>query len=549
MGKRKILRRLERSFGTIPDVHYFPGDMENIASYYDYRRDNGLDDFLLDETTWYDMGMDDIFRRINPGLTTSGEQYLYYTLRHPAVTKADYDRRRALITHIKDHPSLRLKLQYILYRLGRSRNAVMCQAFSPEYHGYGRLAVYIGLALLFVASVVAAVFIQKAALAAIVVLAVNTAVHSKRMGTIRRDFDTVNYALSMILTLKRIKKLCDPVIDALFAHAYESLDRFRSAFRMGGVTINSSSEISASVFTVLLLDLINYEFLKNKLWRNHDDLFSIHEHLGRIDASIAIASYIQSNQNLCQPEIDFTEDAPAFYDAAGMVHPMIKSPVANDLNTSAPILITGSNASGKSTYIKAAALCAILAQTICVTTAESYRASAFRIYSSMAVTDNLNAGESYYIVEIKSLKRIFNAASDGGRVLCVIDEVLRGTNTVERIAASTEVLRALSDKGVLCFAATHDIELCSLLAGPYALYHFEEQLGEDGMTFDYEIKVGPAGTRNAINLLKLMGFEDDIVRRAHERANRYMETGVWTLENKHKNRNTYEQIRQGNNGL
>ncbi|NMA25773.1 MAG: hypothetical protein GX936_08935, partial [Clostridiales bacterium] len=51
MGKRKILRRLERNFGAVPDVHYFPGDMENIASYFDYRRDNGLDDFLLDETT------------------------------------------------------------------------------------------------------------------------------------------------------------------------------------------------------------------------------------------------------------------------------------------------------------------------------------------------------------------------------------------------------------------------------------------------------------------------------------------------------------------
>ncbi len=87
MGKRKILRRLERDFGRVPDVHYFTGDMENIASYYDYRRGNGPDDFLLDETTWYDLEMDDIFRRLNPGLTTSGEQYLYYMLRHPAVTK------------------------------------------------------------------------------------------------------------------------------------------------------------------------------------------------------------------------------------------------------------------------------------------------------------------------------------------------------------------------------------------------------------------------------------------------------------------------------
>ncbi len=529
MGKRKSLRRLEQRFGTVPDVHYFPGDIENIASYYDYRRDNGLDDFLLDETTWYDLGMDDIFRRINPGLTTSGEQYLYYTLRHPAVTKADYDRRRALITHIKDHPSLRLKLQYILYRLGRSRNAVMSQAFSPEYHGYGRLLVYIGLMLLFLACATAAVFVQKAILAAILVLAVNMAVHSKRMHTIRRDFDTVNYSMAMIVALKRIRKLRDPEIDTLNSEAYDSLDRFRSAVRLGGVSGYSSSEVTNSISTVLLLDLISYEFLKNKLWRNRDDLFRIDEHLGRIDASIAIASHMKSNPYLCQPELDFSDTAPAFYDAAGLVHPMINNPVANDLKTSAPILITGSNASGKSTYIKTAALCAILTQTICTAPAKSYRASVFRIFSSMAVTDELTTGESYYIVELKSLKRIFDAAEKGGKILCVVDEVLRGTNTVERISASTEVLRALQEKNILCFAATHDIELCSLLAGQYALFHFEEQLGEKDMTFDYKIKAGSAGTRNAINLLKLMGFEDGIVRQAHERANRYMETGGWVL--------------------
>jgi DNA mismatch repair ATPase MutS len=510
-------------------VHYFAGDMENIASYYDYRRDNGLDDFLLDETTWYDLEMDDIFRRLNPGLTTSGEQYLYYMLRSPAVTKAEYERRRTLISQMQDNPALRLKLQDILDRLGRSRNAVMGQAFNPEYHGYGRLLLYVGLMLLFIASVIAAFIIQKAVLIALVVLAVNMAVHSKRLNTIRRDFDTVNYSLAMIVALKRIRKLRDPIIDTLNSAVYGSLDRFRSAVRLGGVSGYSSSEVTNSISTVLLLDLISYEFLKNKLWRNRDDLFTIHESLGRIDAAIAVASYIKGTPYLCQPDIDFSGGGPSLFEAAGMVHPMIKNPVSNGLAASNPILITGSNASGKSTYIKTTALCAILAQAICAAPAQSYRATAFRIYSSMAVTDDLSAGESYYIVEIKSLKRIFDAAASGGRILCFIDEVLRGTNTVERIAASTEVLAALHGKGVLCVAATHDIELCSLLAGRYALYHFEETLGADDMVFDYKIKPGPAGTRNAINLLKLMGFDGDIVKRAHERANRYMENGVWTL--------------------
>jgi hypothetical protein len=235
VGRRKRLRRLERGFGSVPEVHYFAGDMENIASYYDYRRDNGLDSFLLDETTWYDLEMDDVFKRLNPGLTTSGEQYLYYMLRSPAVTKEEFEKRRALISLMQDKPVLRLKLQYVLYRLGRSRNAVMRQAFDPESHGFGRLFLYLGLMLLFIASVIAAVFVQKAFLAALVMLAVNMAVHSRRMNQIRRDFDTVNYSLAMIVALKRIKKQRDPEIDTLYSKAYDSLDRFRSAVRLGGV--------------------------------------------------------------------------------------------------------------------------------------------------------------------------------------------------------------------------------------------------------------------------------------------------------------------------
>lgn len=213
-------------------------------------------------------------------------------------------------------------------------------------------------------------------------------------------------------------------------------------------------------------------------------------------------------------------------DAGSIVHPLLENAVANCVNAQGPLLITGSNASGKSTFLKTCALCALLAQSICTCPAANYRASAFRILSSTALSDDLFSGESYYIVEIKSLKRIISA-SGSGPLLCVIDEVLRGTNTVERIAASCEVLSALACSGALCIAATHDIELCSLLSESYEMYHFEETVEDEGVFFDYRLRRGMATTRNAINLLHMLGFDDSIVAGAHERANRYLETGVW----------------------
>ena len=104
-----------------------------------------------------------------------------------------------------------------------------------------------------------------------------------------------------------------------------------------------------------------------------------------------------------------------------------------------------------------------------------------------SLEDDIVSGESYYIVEIKSLKRILDAAAHRkGTILCFVDEVLRGTNTVERIAASTQILRSLGHSGILCFAATHDIELTELLQGEFDNYHFEEDVMAVKMRYPVE---------------------------------------------------------------
>ena len=246
-----------------------------------------------------------------------------------------------------------------------------------------------------------------------------------------------------------------------------------------------------------------------------------------MDAAISIASYRASLDHYSEPDIGFDDEHGNYIHSEDMLHPLLSDPVPNDCVTEKPILITGSNASGKSTYLKTVALAAIMAQSICTVLAKTYEGKAFRVFSSMALQDDLLAGESYYIVETRSLKRILDAAKENNAILCVVDEVLRGTNTVERIAASSEVLQAMANTGLLCLAATHDIELCDLLNGSYGLYHFEEQVGENEMLFDYVIREGKATTRNAINLLQLIGFDKQIVDNAHEKADRYLETGVW----------------------
>ena len=528
MFNRKLKIRLEADFGKAPDPMYFHGDMEYIRAYYDYREENELDEFLIDEITWNDLDLDRVFKRINPGLSTSGEQYLYYELRSPAIDRKTFLNRKKLIDLMASQSALRLNLQVILSRLGRTRRADLCRAFSPAEHGPLWLIIYMLLALLVPVSIVMAVLFGEAALlACIFMLSINALVHERRKKKCQVDFDTVNYTVSMVFALHRIKKLKNAALDEYLKEAYENLEHLRSVIRTGGVSTVSDGGMGDLISTVFFLDLIAYEFLKNKLGRCHSEVFAVHEALGKIDAAIAVASYRQSLDSYAEPKVDFSQEAP-YMRVSGMTHPLLKNAVPNELDTVSPLLITGSNASGKSTYLKTAALCAVMAQAICTVTADDYHASAFRIYSSMALSDNLLAGESYYIVETKSLKRIIEKIDGPVPLLCTIDEVLRGTNTVERIAASSKILEVIADRGALCLAATHDIELCDLLSKKYDMYHFEEQVGLSEMLFDYKIRTGKAVSRNAINLLKLMGFDDEIVSGAHDRANAYVQKGTWS---------------------
>ena len=194
------------------------------------------------------------------------------------------------------------------------------------------------------------------------------------------------------------------------------------------------------------------------------------------------------------------------------------------------VLLTGSNASGKSTFLKTAAVNAILAQTIHTCTADRYCAPLFRIYSSMSLRDDMESGESYYMVEIRALKRILDAAGKTETpVLCFVDEVLRGTNTVERIAASSQILASLGARNIFCFAATHDIELTELLRDRFDNYHFEEEVRDGDVAFPYRLLPGKAVTRNAIRLLELMGYDQRIIRLADEQARHFLETGEWRM--------------------
>lgn len=177
---------------------------------------------------------------------------------------------------------------------------------------------------------------------------------------------------------------------------------------------------------------------------------------------------------------------------------------------------------------------ALLAQTLFTVCAKTFSASYFKIMTLMNIKDSVMSNDSYYMMEIKALKRIMDSINADMPVLCCIDEILRGTNTVERIGAAAEILNTFANNNTICIAASHDIELSYIMENIYANYHFQEYVTEDSIESDFILYKDRSYTRNAIRLLKCIGYPDGIVNRARNNVETYIETGKWTVFEKKK---------------
>ena len=278
---------------------------------------------------------------------------------------------------------------------------------------------------------------------------------------------------------------------------------------------------------ILHLDIFQFNRMLEKLRKKTGQVETMLAITGYLDMAISVGGFRKSLEGYCIPKLE-EDTEKAFLHMKKGWHPLLSQPVKNSIRADRGILLTGSNASGKSTFLKMVAVNAVLAQTIHTCAAESYHAPIFQIFSSMALRDSMENGESYYIVEIRSLKRILDAAGERRTpVLCFVDEVLRGTNTVERIAAATQILIRLAESGTLGFAATHDIEMTELLKEYYDNYHFEEVIRDGDILFPYQLLPGKASTRNAIRLLQMMGYEEQIIKKASGQAENFLKTGKW----------------------
>lgn len=533
--KMRYRNYLRASYGSFSEKEYTSEELNRIARFYQHKHIENV----VDDITWNDLNMDGIFAMMNYAQSSAGEEYLYAMLRQPRLSNEDgsLSRMEAHINYMMSHEDERLDTMMLLKELGKTGKYSVFD-YMDYLENLGRksnMKHYIANLLLL--ACVGIIYVEASAgvMLLIAMICINIVTYMKEKNTVAPYVTTFAYIMRMLTCADQIiHKSYGSEMDDYLRSLQEKRGRF-NAFVKDSDMVLKIGNAGGSIGDIILdyikmvthIDLIKFNKMLRILQDNKQESMDIVEAIGYLDAVISIGYFRAALPHYCVPELVEGFDEPLTISEG--FHPTIAHPVSNSFSQKKGMLVTGSNASGKSTFLKMTAINAVLAQTIHTCAAKSYHGNYYRIYSSMALRDNLASGESYYIVEIKALKRIVDAAAESSQspLLCFVDEVLRGTNTVERIAASVQILRKLSEHGIYCFAATHDIELTHLLEDVYDNCHFEEEVRDGDVLFSYRLLDGRAHTRNAIRLLEIIGFSDEIIKKADNMAKNFLETGEW----------------------
>lgn len=515
--KRKNLEKYaERTFGSPTDYDVSEANYQHLQAYHKYAKTEAI----VDDITWHDLDMDAVYKVLNHNLSSVGDEVLYAHLRKQDDFECAF--LSDLSETIAQKREYRTHIQRALGSLGRVPDNGLIDHIYAGAQNIPKQFLYFRLqALAALIPIILLPFSPSTAIMLFVlVLMVNMITFIGLNKTVTAHLRSLNYFVDVLKCARDLEKNTDLQIEGL--NAFKTIRSYLSVFSTSAL---DGTGISALLMIVnAYFCLYGFSFMKivNALETHFDEALSVYNQVGMVDCAYSRASLTQY-RSFCKPE--FTQDlAPKVVD---LCHPLLNDPVPSTVNLDPNMLVTGSNASGKSTFVRSLAINVILGQRLNFCFAQSMQYRPCFVATSMAISDDVVSGDSYFVAEIKSIKRLLNVVKTYDYSLLVIDEILKGTNTIERIAASSAILLELADAPCFVCAATHDIELVRILESGYSNIHFSETIDAKGIHFDYTLKPGPSTTRNAIKLLEYYDYDVDIIQKANQLADDFTSRKQW----------------------
>lgn len=294
----------------------------------------------------------------------------------------------------------------------------------------------------------------------------------------------------------------------------EKLNSLNEAF-----AVQRNPYIHTVLQIAIMYDIHCIRFLEN--WKrqyaaNFQELFQV---IGEMEALLSLAS-IGLDREVTFPDFaypdfpypEFSSHSDVMLQGTDIYHPLIapNEVVSNSIAVNGGVeLITGSNMSGKTTFMRTIGINVILAYAGAPVCAKHMKLTVMKLFTSMRVLDDVSKGVSSFYAEVLRMKHIVEYSKSEKPMLVLVDEIFKGTNSADRIEGAQEIIKRLNKKNIIVFVSTHDLELCNLVDNHEIMgnnHHFLEYYKGDNICFDYKLKDGKCNSKNAKYILRMAGL-------------------------------------------
>jgi hypothetical protein len=496
-----------------------PGDANGWGAswYFDLLREQVSAAAVVDDKTWSDLEFPRFFTAIDTTVSLVGRQYLFAQLRTYEYDEAELAERYRAYGILQSNQQLREHFQLALWPLEADPAAFVADLLlgpEPQRVRHGQLVL--PWTLLSVVAVAAA-FIQVIPVwLGAVPLVINIAVAMKIDAKLKRNVDALLGLARVLGVANRIAAVHSETSFSLLRQlvsetgkrkelgsqikSLTAWERIRSSDLIGGLAVIANG--------FFLLKFALYARSIDRFARSRAEWLSTFQLVGAMDASIAIANFLCRYPDHCRPGVSHSALA-----IENGYHPLISKPVKNSIRLEGrSALVTGSNMTGKTTFIKMIAINAVLGHTLGICLADQATLPQSPVRALIRGDQSVAEGKSRYFAEAEAIRDFIAESASGACRIFVLDEPFSGTNTVERIAVGKAVLRAIGANAQV-LVTTHDVELQHLLGVQFELFYFQENPAVEGF-FDHALHSGASTQRNAIRVLERLGYPAEIITEA-----------------------------------
>jgi len=530
---KKIKEKLLSEFGNLKEGSF---DFQFIESYF-RKKDQSAAFQTLSDKTCNDLDFQELFMFVDRTNSKLGQQFLYNRLRNIPLNSTTNVREEKLLDEFTTNSDFRVTVQRLLSKLKATEVYSIASLFQDET--LKPPTWYFIVPLLTFASVLSLIlaFFNPVYLFVLLGLyAINIFIHFSNKKNLNNYFSSLPQLSKLNVVAQELFK------NDIFKEINPELLRSTNVIhkvsnRMSFFNLEVEMQTDQRIVFWALMEFVKIMFLIEPLFlfgvlkridTHRTEIEDVFLFVGEIDALVSIASLRNGLKNFCIPIII---DGQKKLVAQDVYHPLIENCVKNNLQVNEKsILLTGSNMSGKTSFIRTIAINVITGLTINTCFAEQFTLPGMRVFSAIRISDDLMNDRSYYFEEVITIKEMIEKSKDEYFNLFLLDEMFKGTNTVERISAGKAVLSSLNEDNNIVFVSTHDVELADLLKKEYDLYHFSEIVDHKTVDFDYKLKEGKLKNRNAIRILQLNDYPESIIKEAMELSKELDKMNVANME-------------------